>query len=137
MAYEVPQYIETEDKIIGPLTLRQFLYLLFGAIIDFLLYVFLNFFIWIIIALPVALLALALAFYKPGGQKFEKIFVAAFNWFLGARYFFWQRKEAKKSIKIENFEEALAKKEKKESKLKKATKKEYKIDELVKMLDKK
>ncbi len=136
MAYEVPQYIETEDKIIGPLTLRQFLYLLFGAIIDLLLYAFFNFFVWIFIAVPVSLLAVALAFYKPGGQKFERILLAGFNWFLGAKYFFWQKREAKKSIEIEDIESYLKESAKLE-KTEKKQKKEYDIDELTNMLDKK
>ncbi len=137
MSYEVPQYIETEDKIVGPLTLRQFIYLALGVVLDFLLYVFLNFFIWFILAIPITLLAVAFAFYKPGGQKFERLFIAAFNWFLGVRYFFWQRKEFKKSIEIKDLDYLL--KEKKEiikNKQRNLSKKVYKVDEVAKMLDK-
>ena len=27
MQFQVPQFIETEDKVVGPLTLRQFMYI--------------------------------------------------------------------------------------------------------------
>lgn len=38
MQYSVPQFVEVEDKIIGPLTLKQFLILLGGGLIELLLY---------------------------------------------------------------------------------------------------
>jgi len=38
--YIVPQFIEVEDKIIGPITVRQFILLLGGCLILFLLYQF-------------------------------------------------------------------------------------------------
>jgi len=38
MQYQVPQFIEVEDRIIGPLTLKQFLYLAFAGAILFVLW---------------------------------------------------------------------------------------------------
>ncbi|MFZ5365222.1 MAG: PrgI family protein [Patescibacteria group bacterium] len=38
--YIVPQFIEVEDKIIGPITVRQFILLLVGGLIIFLLWQF-------------------------------------------------------------------------------------------------
>ncbi len=65
MQYKVPQNIDLEDKIIGPLTLIQFLYLLVGGIICYLLLTFLKggIVFWLL-ATPVALFALALTFIK-------------------------------------------------------------------------
>jgi len=81
MQYQVPQYLDVEDKIIGPLSLKQFLILLAGAGIIFLLHTILKFSVFIILSFPVAFFALLLAFYKKDNQKFGK-FVGNFLSFL-------------------------------------------------------
>ena len=65
MQFKVPQNIDLEDKIVGPLTLIQFLYLLAGGVIDYLLFLSLkgSYIFWVL-AVPVSILALALAFLK-------------------------------------------------------------------------
>ena len=37
MQFQVPQFIEIEDKIIGPFTVKQFIYLVGGAGMDFII----------------------------------------------------------------------------------------------------
>ncbi len=64
MRFQVPQFIEIEDKIFGPLTFKQFIYLLGGGGAVFILYVFLPIYLMVFLAIPVALFALALAFYQ-------------------------------------------------------------------------
>ena len=81
MYAQVPQYIDIEDKIIGPLTLKQFLYLLIGGGIIFLLFSIFKFSVFIIIAIPIVLFTILLAFFKIGNQKFGK-FIANFLGFI-------------------------------------------------------
>ena len=50
MQFQVPQFIETEDKIVGPLTLKQFGYIGGAATVVGLLFLVLNFFLWLLIA---------------------------------------------------------------------------------------
>ena len=38
MQFQVPQFIDVENKIIGPLSLRQFLYLAGAGLISFMLF---------------------------------------------------------------------------------------------------
>ena len=38
MRFQVPQFIEVEDKIFGPLTLKQFLYTAGGAAVGFIIW---------------------------------------------------------------------------------------------------
>src|SRR3989338_2537880 len=64
MRFQVPQFIEIESKIFGPLTFKQFIYLAGGAGLSFLFYAFLPFFIAVIFIAPVGAFAAALAFYK-------------------------------------------------------------------------
>ena len=48
MQFQVPQFIETEDKIVGPLTLRQFLYIGAAGLLSFLLFFVLKIWFWFI-----------------------------------------------------------------------------------------
>jgi len=99
MEYQVPQFIEVEDKIFGPLTLRQFIYLAGGAGISVGLIRYLPFTIGVILALPVAALAAALAFYKVNGKPFIDVIEAGIGYYLGRRLYLW-RKEKKTEAEI-------------------------------------
>jgi len=80
MSAKIPQDVTREDRLFGPLTLRQFLYALFGAGIIFVAYEgystgYLYFVEFAIIAFLVGSLAIALAFAKVNGRTFS-IFLA-------------------------------------------------------------
>jgi hypothetical protein len=64
MKFQVPQFIETEINIIGPFTLKQFLWVAAGAVFLFLDFTLFKGIIAIIIAIPIAGIAGALAFLK-------------------------------------------------------------------------
>lgn len=64
MKFQVPQFIETETKLIGPFTLKQFLWLAGGGAIIFLLFLTLNRYVFFVIAIPVGASSAALAFVK-------------------------------------------------------------------------
>jgi len=70
MQFQVPQFTEIEDKIIGPFTLKQFLYLLIGGVIIFIVYKLFNLFVAILVGVPVAAISIALAFVKINNQPF-------------------------------------------------------------------
>ena len=94
MEYQVPQFIEVEDKIFGPFTLKQFIYLAGGAGIVALLFFTLPFFIAAILAIPVAGFAGALAFYRMNGKPFIEVVEAAFNYTIGKRLYLWRRDDS-------------------------------------------
>lgn len=95
MEYQVPQFIEVEDKIFGPLSLKQFIYLAGGAGFATLTFFYLPFILWAIIATPVVALAAALAFYKINGKPFIEILEAGFSYYVGAKLFLWRKGEPK------------------------------------------
>jgi len=99
MQFEVPQFIEVEDKIFGPLTLKQFIYLAGGAGMSFALYKFLPFFFAILIILPVIGLSMALAFYKKDGRPFISIMESGFKYLTGSKLYVWKKEERKKKKK--------------------------------------
>ena len=98
MRFQVPQFIEIESKIFGPLTFKQFIYLLGGVGIIFILYVFLPFWLMIIFALPVGAFALALAFYKMNNQPFIKVVENALRFFSSSRVYIWKKAPTAKPV---------------------------------------
>nr|HPI66783.1 PrgI family protein [Candidatus Paceibacterota bacterium] len=70
MQFRVPQFIDIEDKLFGPLTFKQFIYLAGGAGLVFVIYKTIPLVFAIFLMIPVAGLAAALAFYKPNGKPF-------------------------------------------------------------------
>lgn len=69
--FVVPQFIEVEDKIFGPITTRQFLILLFAAGIIFLGYRFGSLATLAFTIIVVGGLAVVFAFVKINGQTFH------------------------------------------------------------------
>jgi len=95
MQFKVPQFIEIEDKIIGPLTLKQFLYLLAGGGILAILWFYLTLGAFLLIAIPIAVLVLGLAFYKVHGRPLIHVLGALFKYFSKPRLYLWRKEKRK------------------------------------------
>src|SRR3989344_357730 len=93
MEYQVPQFIEVEDKIIGPLTLKQFIYLSGTAGLCIVSFVYLPTVLAFLLAIPVVALGVTLSFYKVNGKTFIEMLEAGFNYYIGAKLFLWRKKE--------------------------------------------
>jgi hypothetical protein len=110
MRFQVPQFIDIEDKIIGPLTLRQFIYIAIAFGISMVFYFTVNFFVWILSTLIVGGVAIAFAFIKINNQPFSRIFLATINFYLKPKIYVWQpehpeiqktRENVKKNISLD------------------------------------
>jgi hypothetical protein len=99
MRYQTPQFIEEDEKLFGPLTFRQFVYLVGGLGISFIVYKSFPFLIALLIIIPIMMLALALAFYKVNERPFIDTMEAAF-YFVFSRKLYTYRK-VNKPIKQE------------------------------------
>ena len=94
MNFQVPQFIEIEDKIFGPLSFRQFMYLVGGGGIAFLIYVIpVPLFIKAIPIIGAVALALALAFYKINQRPFIAIAESAIKYYLGNKLYLWKKEK--------------------------------------------
>jgi len=95
MQYQVPQFIEIEDKIVGPLTFRQFIYVVGGIGLSFVIYINMP----LLLAIPligiVAGIAAALAFYKVNNKPFVYFVESAFKYALGSRLYVWKKVQKK------------------------------------------
>lgn len=82
-SYKIPQNVNLEDKILGPLTLKQFLYLLAAGMATFFSFsVFWQFApgVFYVVTFTAWIIAVAFAFVRPNEQPFIK-FAFAFLWF--------------------------------------------------------
>ena len=70
MQFKVPQFIDIEDKVVGPFTFRQFVYLAGGAALVYISFRFLPLMLGFIFAVAFGGLALALTFYKYNDKPF-------------------------------------------------------------------
>lgn len=69
--FVVPQFIDVETKIIGPITARQFLILLSASLLIALFYRILHFNPFLIVAAIILLVAVVFAFVKINGRPFH------------------------------------------------------------------
>ena len=91
MQFEVPQFIEIEDKIVGPFTWRQFLYLGGGGGMAVVLLLTIPFFIALIPAFLIGLFTAALAFYPVNNRPFSHFLEAMYNHYRRKRLYLWQQ----------------------------------------------
>ncbi len=87
--YQIPQFIETESRLVGPFTFKQFIYIAIGAVIIFLLQYTVSLGTLIIIAIPIAAMALALAFFRIDGVPLPKYIAMAFSFLLGTKKYIY------------------------------------------------
>lgn len=91
MQFQVPQYIDIEDKVIGPFTIKQFLYILVAAVVLFILYNLVNLFVFILLAIPIAGLTYALAFIKVHNQPFINVIKNFLGFLKKPDFYVWKK----------------------------------------------
>ena len=134
MQYKVPQNIDIEDKIVGPFTMRQFLYLMVGG---FILYGWWNYsntfsspppiYVFIPIGGPVGLLCICLALVKINDRPFEYFLMNMFKFLFSPKQRKWVTGYVPEAVIKMDAIEAKQKKE--------VAKTETDLDSLAKSLD--
>lgn len=105
MKFQVPQFIEIEDKIFGPLSFKEFIYLLGGGGLCFLIYRFSpSLILTILLVLPIGAFSIALAFYRPNNKPFIEMVQSALVYFSGSKLYLWKKKEATIENLVRNIE---------------------------------
>ena len=92
MRFEVPQFIEIEDKIFGPFTWRQFVYLAGGVGVGVVTFFTLPIFFFALIGLPVAALGFLLAFYPVNNRPFSIFLESIYRFYGSSRVYHWKKK---------------------------------------------
>jgi hypothetical protein len=94
MQYKIPQNVDVEDKIIGPLTLSQFVALLFAAGICFFFYTIFastSFILFVLASTPFALAGLAFAFIRINERSMETFILASASTLTRPRRRIWKQ----------------------------------------------
>ena len=99
--FVVPQFLDVEAKIIGPITMRQFIIMIVAAIFDFLAFKFIsNIFIFIIVALLLTTIGVVFAFARVNGQPFHIMFLNMIQTIRKPLIRIWDKTRSDADIKI-------------------------------------
>lgn len=91
MHAQVPQFIDIEDRVVGPLTLKQFGYIAGGTVIVGIFYMFFQFYIVVLFAIPIMTLSLALAFFHINGRPFVYYLTAFLGYGIKQHIYAWKK----------------------------------------------
>lgn len=89
--FNIPQFLDTEDKVVGPFTVKQLGWMAAAAGTLFLLYILLSKTAMIILAIPVLAIFGGLAFYKPEGRTLTSYVASVVFFFLHPKMYIWKR----------------------------------------------
>jgi hypothetical protein len=93
MEFSIPQFIEREPKIIGPLTLKQFIYIGSAGGLALILYFTIPFFYFILASIVLVLSALALAFLNINGIPLPTVIKNFLFFSIAPRIYIWKKTE--------------------------------------------
>ena len=96
MQFQIPQFIEVEDKIFGPLTFRQFVYIVGGAGCSYLLLRVLPMFVALPIVAAILGLAAALAFFQYNGRPFILALEHGFSYMFHTKLYLWNNERKRR-----------------------------------------
>jgi len=95
----VPQFLDVEDKIIGPITVRQFIELLVGALIMAVFYKIFDFSLFVFSSLVVFALDVVVAFAKINGQSFHLFLLNFIQTMRNPKLKVWRKASSPKEMK--------------------------------------
>lgn len=98
MMSSVPQFIDIEDKIAGPLTWRQLLWMIGMGVTLLVVYNIVGGIGFIVLAIPIVLAFCALAFYRPQGQPLISFVGHGFMFFFRPKVAVWERPVARPQV---------------------------------------
>lgn len=91
MMFSVPQFIDIEDKIAGPLTWRQLGWMIGMGAALLLMFNLFDSQLFFVIAVPTVLLFVALAFYRPNGMPLAVFIFHAILFMFRPKVAVWER----------------------------------------------
>lgn len=107
MLFNIPQFIDKEDKIVGPFTAKQLGWMAGGATVLMVLWAILDVSGFWVAAIPVCALTAALAFYHPNGQPLISFIFSSIGFAFHPKIYIWRRiaeKEEKKKVEKKKVE---------------------------------
>ncbi len=93
MRFQVPQFIETETKIVGPLTWKQFIWVALGVGLLLILFRFLTGPLLIFVSIIVIAIFGALAFLRIEEMALIEYLMKALAYVLGPKKYFFRKED--------------------------------------------
>lgn len=97
--FQVPQFIEREARVVGPLTFKQFLFLAAAGIAALLLYFFLPFALFVAGTVLVGGAGIALAFLSMGGRSLPSFLMGFLVFSMKTKTYAWKKGRVSQVIK--------------------------------------
>ncbi|MFH1947397.1 MAG: PrgI family protein [Candidatus Magasanikbacteria bacterium] len=96
--FVVPQFIDVEDRIFGPITVRQFLILLAAGLFIFIAYKLADFTLFLVLTVIVGSLTLVFAFVRINGQDFHYVILNIIQTIRHPSLRIWRKDYSKKEL---------------------------------------
>ena len=90
--FVVPQFLDVEDKVIGPITVRQFIILLVSGGLIFIAYKISDFTLFLFWLLTIAIFTILFAFIKINGRPVHYLLLNFFETFNRPRLTRWDKR---------------------------------------------
>ncbi len=96
MQFKVPQFIEHEAKIIGPLTFKQFIIVGSAGVVCLILFFVLedNFLLWLMLSAIIVGFSLSLIFVQVEGLPLISLIGKSIGFFMTSRRYVWKKKSS-------------------------------------------
>lgn len=98
MEFTIPQFIEKEGKLVGPLTLKQFVFAGAAVIICIIFFYTLPFPIFLVLAAVILTAGFSLAFLRINGLPFPIVVKNFFIFFLKPRVYLWEKQRSFQNV---------------------------------------
>jgi len=99
MQFQIPQFIEVEDKIFGPLTFKQFIYLAGAAGCAFMAWRIFPIYIAAIAIVGVGALGASLALFQWNGRPFILALEYGFYYLINTKLYLWSHERKQKKAR--------------------------------------
>lgn len=96
MLFNVPQFIDVEDKVAGPLTAKQILWMVGMGGVLFLIWTFFDIATFFVLSIPVVIIFVLFAFYRPYNQSLLFFSANAIMFLFRPKVYTWDRPAAVK-----------------------------------------
>lgn len=91
MIFNVPQFIDVEDKVAGPLTAKQILWMVGMGGVLFLAWTFFDTATFFVLSVPIIIIFVLFAFYRPYNQSLLALSANAVSFLFRPKVYTWDR----------------------------------------------
>ncbi|MBU3964187.1 PrgI family protein [Patescibacteria group bacterium] len=91
MEYPLPQFLSIKPKVAGPFNLAQLLWIVGGALVSIIFYFTAPLMTFVLIGIPIMIVAFILAFGKRKGFPIPTIIVRSFSFIFASKRYLWKK----------------------------------------------